>query len=148
LSPYPGHTQFAEKLITDEIKTKAPFRNLNWTDFPVMNMHPHAWMLYTAAKLIGVEFTPEGIVLTPTLPLQSYRFESALLGLIKTEAGYEGWYAPQVAGDWSIRLNLPDGTMAQFSTLEVNGAQQSIANAMLQFSGHSAVGQPLRWSLK
>jgi hypothetical protein len=148
LSPYPGQTQFAEKLITDEIKTKAPFRNLNWTDFPVMNMHPHAWTLYSAAKLLGVEFTPDGVVLTPTLPLDTYRFESALLGFVKTETGYHGWYAPQVAGNWSVTIRLPENDVSQLSILEINGEAQAVSNHIIQFSGHSEAGQPLRWSLK
>ena len=54
LSRYPGQTMFAEPPSPD-YKTQADW-GFNWTDFPVMNMHPHAWPLYSAAKLLGLEF--------------------------------------------------------------------------------------------
>src|SRR5260370_37955141 len=62
-----------------------------WTDFPVLNMHTHACPLYSLAKLLGLEFTESGVLLAPRLPLSSFRFESPLLGLIKSARGYEGW---------------------------------------------------------
>ena len=34
-------------------------------DFPVLNMHAHAWPLYTAAKLLGVEFHESGVNFHP-----------------------------------------------------------------------------------
>ncbi len=40
-------------------------------DFPVMNMHAHAWPLYSAAKLLGLEFHENGINFRPDLPLPS-----------------------------------------------------------------------------
>ncbi|HZP18359.1 MAG TPA: twin-arginine translocation signal domain-containing protein, partial [Terriglobales bacterium] len=79
-----------------------------WTDFPVLNMHTHACPLYSAAKLIGVDFTESGVALAPKLPLASFRFESPLLGLVKSSRGYEGWYNPSSRNTWSIRLNVEE----------------------------------------
>jgi hypothetical protein len=102
---------------------------LHYTDFPIGNLHSHACTLYSAAKLLGVEFTEAGVDLAPRLPLESYRFDSPLLGVIKTPAGYEGWYAPSKAGEWRIRLKLT-----------VNGT--------IEIRGKSAPGKPFRWRSK
>ncbi|UCC62323.1 MAG: hypothetical protein JSV36_16330, partial [Anaerolineae bacterium] len=151
LSRYPGQTMFDEALLTDGASDReSALGGLNWTDFPVMNMHPHAWPLYDVVKLIGVEFTPDGVQLTPTLPLEAYRFASPLLGLEKSAAGYSGWYAPAVGGRWRIRLHLPDGVRSQFARLEVNGAEGPLACAddgAFEWAGESAVGRPLQWAL-
>jgi len=60
----------------------------NWTDFPVMNMHPHAWPLYSAAKLLGLEFHEAGVSFKPDLPMTEYEFTSPLLGFKKSRDGY------------------------------------------------------------
>jgi hypothetical protein len=80
------------------------------TDFPVLNLHAHACYLYSATKLLGIEFTEAGVKLRPALPVGAYRFDSPLLGLVKTAAGrYEGWYAPSRAGSWTLEIALPRG---------------------------------------
>src|ERR1035438_4869838 len=80
---------------------------LHYTDFPVLNLHSHACSLYSAAKLLGIEFTESGIELRPGLPVESYRFESPLVGVIKSAGGsYEGWYQPSQAGAWKIAVWL------------------------------------------
>ena len=60
----------------------------NWTDFPVMHMHPHAWPLYSAAKLLGLEFHEAGVSFKPDLPMTEYEFTSPLLGFKKSRDGY------------------------------------------------------------
>jgi hypothetical protein len=101
---------------------------LHYADFPIANLHSHACTLYSASKLLGLEFTPEGLDLAPTLPLDEYRFTSPLVGVIKTATGYEGWYAPSKAGEWRVRLKL--------------------AGRTLERRGKSAPGSPMRWSVK
>jgi len=101
---------------------------LRYTDFPIANLHSHACTLYSAAKLLGLEFTEAGVELAPRLPLESYRFDSPLLGFVKGPGGYEGWYAPSKAGEWRVRLKLPEG--------------------VTELHGKSAPGTPMRWSLR
>jgi len=102
---------------------------MRWADWPVMNLHSHACPLYSLARLLGVEFIEDGVRLRPGLPLESYSFESPLLGVSKSKTGYEGWYAPAVPGEWTIHITLPDG-------------------GVTQFRGSSAPGKPFRWSLR
>ena len=125
---------------------------LHYTDFPVLNLHSHACSLYSAAKLIGLEFTANGFELRPGLPVESYRFESPLVGVIKSSGGsYEGWYEPSQGGAWKIAIWLPAEQAARLTHAEVNGVSQTLAKAAdgtLELVGRSEPGRPLRWRLR
>jgi hypothetical protein len=119
-------------------------------DFPVLNMHSHAWPLYTATKLIGLDFNPQGLSLRPVLPKDAYEFHSPLFGLSKSAPGhYSGWYAPARPGRWTINLLLSAAERATVRGLRVNGAAVDLASSgnTITFSGDSREGQPLRWEL-
>jgi hypothetical protein len=123
---------------------------LRYTDFPIGNLHSHACTLYSAAKLLGLEFTEHGVDLAPALPLEDYRFDSPLVGLTKGPEGYQGWYAPSKAGEWRIRLRLPGDEARRLSRAEVNGGKVSarVADGAIELRGKSAPGMPLRWALR
>jgi hypothetical protein len=147
LSRHPGQTMFAGSSSGEKPAFDFGF---NWTDFPVMNMHPHAWPLYTAVKLLGLEFHEAGLRLGPGPPLDQYEFTSTLLGFKKTATGYSGWYAPMIGGNWEIELSLSKAHLARFKHLVVNGSSRPLPKAnqgSLRFSGSSSPGKPLRWSL-
>jgi hypothetical protein len=124
----------------------APF---GWTDFPVLNMHTHACPLYSLAKLLGLEFTQAGVVLTPRLPLSSFRFESPLLGLTKSARGYEGWYNPSTRNTWSVKLSLPSEELKRMQKIEVNGnrVHPRMAEGGVEIRGVGGDGSPVRWSV-
>jgi hypothetical protein len=115
-----------------------------------MNAHAHAWPLYSAAKLLGIEFTPQGVSLKPSLPLPAYRFASRLLGLEKSARGYEGWYATHPhKGTWTVTLHLPADEAKKAARVEVNGIEMPLlltADGAIQIQGESA-DKPLRWSV-
>ncbi|MFX1490494.1 MAG: GH36-type glycosyl hydrolase domain-containing protein [Promethearchaeota archaeon] len=154
LSKYPGQTHFFEYLFTGDSKDKKimledPF-GLNWTDFPVMNLHPHAWPLYNIIHLIGAKFTNEGLEFSPSLPEEIYDFSSPLLGFKKTEDGYSGWYAPLIEGNWKVTLKLDNDELNQIVGLEVNDSVKeiSIKGEKIVFRGKSELNKPLRWNLR
>jgi hypothetical protein len=120
-----------------------------WTDFPVLNMHTHACPLFSLAKLMGVEFNQAGVTLAPKVPLASFRFESPLLGIIKSAQGYQGWYNPVAQSTHSIRLNLSPQEISRVSRIEVNGKATSVqpAGGALDMRGQGGDGTPLRWSV-
>ncbi|MGA2852344.1 MAG: hypothetical protein ABSE46_25335, partial [Terracidiphilus sp.] len=121
------------------------------TDFPVLNLHAHACYLYSATKLLGIEFTESGVKMRPALPVGAYRFDSPLLGLVKTAAGrYEGWYAPSRAGSWTVEIALPSKETAVISHAEVNGTRVAVKrmeDGTIALTGTSSAGKPLRWAL-
>ena len=122
---------------------------MNWTDFPVMNMHPHAWPLYDVSKLLGIEFNPEGIDIMPTLPKDEYRFTSPLLELEKSRTGFKGRYAPLTGGTWKISVKLNDSDMKRISSLTVNGIRIEAVyeEGKIVFSGVSTPDAPLEWEI-
>ena len=158
LSVRPGETIFGtEDEIpheTDEEKAKdsdiGKIFEVKWTDFPVMNMHPHAWPLYSVAKLMGTEFTEQGVDLAPSLPKDEYRFTSPLLELEKTKQGYRGRYSPMTAGTWRITLKLGEKERNRVSVLTVNGKDQKLTSEgdKVVLTGASAPDRPLTWSLR
>ena len=97
----PGNTHYA----LDPEKARA---SMNWTDFPVMNLHPHAWPLYNCGDFVVEQFTPEGVVLCPCLPQEDYCFSSQLLALQKSGKSYSGRYTPKKEGQYLITLKLPE----------------------------------------
>jgi len=142
LSKYPGHTRF---------DIEAPSSTgFNFTDFPVMNMHPHAWTIYNTTHLIGIKFTIEGIEFSPKLPKNEYEFSSPLVGFKKSKKGYIGWYNPKKEGNWKIKLQLNRNELKSIKALEVNGREEKlvIKKDTIIFDGISKHNQPLRWTIK
>ena len=146
LSKSPGQTMFNDPPVNGK---RAPSDwGINWTDFPVMNLHPHAWPLYSIAKLLGIDFHAQGVSFAPALPLNEYNFESPLVGFRKSRRGYEGWYAPQASGNWKIEIRLPEGERAQLRQIKVNGVSTPISRGLaIHFSGEGSQQKPLRWTI-
>jgi len=121
-------------------------------DFPVLNLHSHACFLYSATKLLGINFIPEGLSLRLTLPERAYRFESPLVGVRRrAEAHFEGWYAPSRPGSWTIRIEFPAELAERAVTSTVNGlpaAPKHSTTGVVELNGASVPGKPLRWSLQ
>jgi hypothetical protein len=120
-------------------------------DFPVLNVHSHACFLYSAVKLLGMEFTESGFNVSPELVAGEYRFDSPLLGVSRSAKGnYEGWYAPSQPGRWTIQIQLPEEIAKRMSRAEVNGAEspmKRIGNRTIALEGANEAGKPLRWAL-
>jgi hypothetical protein len=119
-------------------------------DFPVMNMHPHAWPLFSAAKMLGMEFTADGMTLRPQLPLDTYRFTSPLIGLERNAQGYQGWYAPHgMAGEWKLVIDLRAEEAAKVKSVRVNGGDNAVTREgdAIVVRGRSTPEKPLHWAL-
>ena len=153
LSKYPGQTIFDEALFTGikkEVEDSLGLLGVGWTDFPVMNLHSHAWPLYTIACLIGVNFTTEGVELKPALPYEEYEFSSPLLGIKKSKNGYSGWYNPKCSGTWKIYLKLNEIESTRFKKLKVNDKEAKFVRKLncLMWNGASSLEKPVRWTLE
>ena len=118
-------------------------------NFPVLNMHSHAWPLYSAIKLLGTDFHLDGVRFKPILPLDEYELNTPLLGFKKSQKGYSGWYGPTTVGLSIIEVALPDRELDRLKHLRVNGVYQAVhsADGRIRFSGNSAPGAPLRWEV-
>lgn len=118
-------------------------------DFPVMNMHAHAWPLFSAAKLLNLEFRQDGIYFHPDLPLDQYDFATPLLGFRKELSGYSGWYAPAIAAHWKIEIALPGRDLRRLRTIRINDVEGELAtnDGTIRFTGSSSRNVPLRWKI-
>lgn len=145
LSRYPGQTMFDESLLGGQ-ETKM-VGNLNWTDFPVMNMHPHAWQLYSVVKLLGAEFTSEGIQLTPVIPENKYSFHSQILSLERNDNSFKGSYKPLIKGIYTISITIPGNV----TLVKVNGKTTSIKKDALghvTFNGKGGGKKPITFEIQ
>jgi hypothetical protein len=155
LSKYPGQTGFAEPVLTKKVvaaedEAVLGHETINWTDFPVFNLHPHAWPIYDVTRLIGITFTPEGVELKPTIPQDEYKFSSSLIGLEKTKNGYLGWYNPKKEGMWKLSLELTYEELEKIESIVANDNENEFAimgNCVIIF-GESKVNNPLSWVIK
>jgi hypothetical protein len=121
------------------------------TDFPVLNLHAHACFLYSASKLLGIDFTEHGLTLRPALPEPAWRFESPLLGFSRSPDGhYTGWYAPSRAGTWTLRIELPPHEADAITQTQVNSAKiplKRMPGGAIELTGPGDSQKPLRWSV-
>ena len=152
LSKYPGHTLFNEFLLTgnpeDNIEALTS-TGLNFTDFPVLNLHSHAWLLYNCIHLIGAKFTKEGIEFSPVLPKDEYEFSSKIIGFKKSKEGYSGWYNPLSEGSWKITLNINNKELKSIRFLKVNNKKEEFSKEAnsISWNGKSSKNKPLFWEL-
>ncbi len=75
-SKLPGYARYNEALLEANQKGEISYGS-SYNDFPVNIIHPHAWPLYTLARLTCFEFTNDGIALEG-LPAQHLEFNSPL----------------------------------------------------------------------
>ncbi|MCL2008626.1 MAG: hypothetical protein FWG77_11150 [Treponema sp.] len=140
LSDSPGRT-----FIINDPESRS--ERLSWIDFPVYNLHPHAWTLYNAASLIADSFTKEGVVFNLGFPELVYKFESPLASLERTERGFTGSYCPIAEGKWKIELIFFDSSKT--FKLNVNGVTsefEKIENG-ISFYGAGGGEKPLKWEI-
>jgi hypothetical protein len=155
LSPYPGSTVFPHHIIghPEEIADRTnAHRNkgVSWSDFPVMNMHAHAWPLYSLTKFLGLIYTCDGIEITPRFPMKEFRFASPLVGLERTEESLKGWYNPKQNGEWKITILLSADDVNSFHLAD--GFENSIhferEDRSIILKGIKTSVAPIRWHLE
>jgi hypothetical protein len=154
LSEYPGQTVFkafeqSEGDEDAESKENLGHIGINWTDFPVFNLHPHAWPLFNTKHLIGINFTIDGVEIKPILPIDKYKFASPLIGFQKEKNFYSGWYAPLSEGNWKMILKIPTDELNLINTLEINGIKKPILiqNDCLIIEGKNDLHNKLEWKV-
>jgi len=141
LSDDPGRTfSYADP---EERKVK-----LAWVDYPVYNLHPHAWTLYNAASLFADTFTSDGVVFNMGFPEKEYKFESPLAGLKRSTKGFDGMYNPVVYGKWKVELVFfkPDEDIK----VEVNGVEADYEQTEkgIVFYGEGGSEKPIKWKIE
>jgi hypothetical protein len=144
---HPGATYFDESRTGEKAYGLG---GLNWTDFPIMNIHVHAWPLYSLTKLLGIEFTAEGISIKPNIPKGEYSFESPLFGFKKSAEGYTGWYNPISKSRLKIRIHLPEEDLEKASSVLINGVEckpRFEDGNLIEVEGETSGAKGLEWAV-
>ncbi|NVM30511.1 MAG: hypothetical protein HWN65_16850 [Candidatus Helarchaeota archaeon] len=90
------------------------------TDFPIMNLNLHANFLSSIIKLVGINFTFEGLTIDPKLPYNKFRFRTPVFTLETDENKIKGFYRPSSDSDCLIRVRKPEDWTKNI-TASVNG---------------------------
>jgi hypothetical protein len=152
-SKYPGHTlvdQYYFTMNPDDHDKGLISVGINWTDFPVLNLHPHAWPLYNIFHLIGLTFNKHGVEFKPNLPKKTYSLNSPIIGFERLKNGYSGWYLPLLEGTWTILIRLTELELKSIGKILVNGEKSvfKINNDSIIFEGKGGNNKPLSWKIE
>jgi len=77
------------------------------TDFPIMNLNLHANFLDSVIKLVGIEFTLDGLIIDPKIPEKAFSFWTPMLALEVKENQMKGFYKPLTEDNCIIRIKRP-----------------------------------------
>ncbi len=151
-SEYPGHTLFNQYSLDDknENKDEGLFSiGINWTDFPILNLHSHAWPLYNIFHLIGLKFTIEGLEFEPRFPEKEYRIQSPLISFEKNQSQYKGSYNPQFEGLYKITYKFESNILEKIKEIIVNNQSTKfeIIGDSIFFYGRGGGENPLTWKI-
>jgi hypothetical protein len=81
--------------------------------------------------------------------MSAFRFESPLVGIVKSAQGYEGWYSPQAQNTYSVRVKLSADELKRLTRADVNGNhyRARVVDGAVELRGLGGGGTPVRWSL-
>ena len=153
MSEYPGYTRWeaggvdilSEKKLALEGKP-VKYETPSALNFPIGNLHAHAWPLYLIFKLLQLNFNRDGVSMTPSIPREEYEISSKLIGYIQTKTKISGWYAPLVDGTYTFELDLRNVALCA-NTLQVNSVNTpyEIKDTKIIFKATSSKNQRIEW---
>jgi hypothetical protein len=151
-SEYPGHTLFNKYSVNGQkgSKDEGLFSlGINWTDFPILNLHSHAWSLYNIFHLIGLKFTKEGIEFEPRFPEEQFKIKSPLISFEKNQSHYKGSYYPQIEGYYKITHKFESNVLVKIKEVIVNNqsTEFEVKEESIVFQGRGGGENPLTWKI-
>lgn len=96
------------------------------TDWPVMNMNPHAMFLLGTLRVAGVEPTAQGLRIQPTGVPDTFSLTLPLLQIRVEKTQLTGTYTPHNAGNIRIIFAPPKG--AVLTKVLLQGKEQTLLN--------------------
>lgn len=124
--------------------------NMSWIDFPVMNMHPHAWPLYNLGHLLGIHFTSAGIEFDLNQPFPTFSLKSPLVGIEMTKNSISGWYHPRERGVYQITMHLSPALLEKLKSGKnwENAIPSNFSQNRVQFSRSTDTHGKITWLLE
>jgi len=150
LSEYPGYTRWEANILEEKkralegdlIDHETPCA----LNFPVGNLHAHAWPLYDIFKLLQLEFSGAGVKMTPSIPREEYKIKSKLIGFEREKDKISGYYYPVVPGEYTIEVDVKNLNMV-FKKLVVNGESIEIDYNSTTITFRGKADRKLEWCL-
>lgn len=117
--------------------------------FPIMNMHSHAWPLYSAIKLSGIQPTKDGLIIDPKVPFEEFSLETYLLIINFTSDSVSGFYRSVGDDAIKIQVKLPSGLNGEV-LVKVDGEEvdYTIDNGKVTFDLNAISGQSIPWEIE
>ncbi len=100
---------------------KTPIGGIGPQEYPVMNAHSHAQILYALAQLAGLKGTVEGYLIDPKIPSISFSFQTQTASVKRTKNCLQGSFVFQADGEISVKVKIPSDWGDNVLEVRVNG---------------------------
>ncbi len=126
---------------------QTPLGGIGPQAYPVMNAHSHAQFLYALARLAGITGTPEGLVIDPRVPDDTFVFRTQAFSVEKSPRGISGGVTLECDGQMYLRVRAPEGSGAGGLVVTVNGRRvvHTISDGFVRFELPFAKGVTATW---
>ncbi len=139
-SQRPGETWYQE----------TPLGPIGPQEFPVMNAHSHAQLLYALARLAGLGPGIDEYTVAPCIPGDRFDFETPWAGLKRRPSSLEGFFVFGSDGDVPLVVKVPGEWNGKKLSASVDGGtvrhDTREGRIVLVLPGRKA--RPVRWGIK
>ncbi len=118
--------------------------------FPIMNANRHALPLLDLVKFAGFGAKDGVIAIDPKFSFEDFSVNTPLMGCTYTRDSCEGYYVPQVDGEFRFRVRLPEGLRGGSAVVTINGATCGAAtggDGCVSFDAKSPAGDRIHWQI-
>jgi hypothetical protein len=126
-----------------------PLGGIGPQEFPVMNAHSHAQLLYALARLCGFNPTSEGFIIDPRVPRACFSFKTTSLSIEKTDRHLSGSFRFLSDGVMTISVRLPREWRDPRITVRVDNRRVDyrIREGFVEFSLPYKANDPVTWEV-
>ncbi len=116
-------------------------------EYPVMNAHPHAQILYAIAHLAGLNGTPEGYTIDPKIPSESFSFRSYTASIERSHGSLKGSFTFQDRGEIPVKVRVPEEWKGRAVEARVKGklVEAHLEEGFLEFDIPFEERIPVTW---
>jgi hypothetical protein len=132
---------------------ETPLGGIGPQEYPVMNAHSHAQVLYAIARLAGIGGAPEGLVIDPRIPAETFSLRTGPFTVEKTSRSLSGSVTLETGGEMVMRVRTPAAGGAGRSgriTVRVNGSpvESTVSGGFVRFRLPFAAGKTTTWDVR
>jgi hypothetical protein len=129
---------------------QTPLGGIGPQEYPVMNAHSHAQILYALARLAGITGTLEGLVIDPRIPYKSFTFTTRTFSVEKSPASLSGCVTMGSDGEMVMRVRAPvQGRISSYVvTVDGKRVESILSDDFLRFRLPFKEGVPARWEVR